>query len=169
MTVSMGIDLSLNSTGVVTLGPELYAETKIKPDARGVVRLTEIEADLKKEIICYEPDIICLEDYSYASANQSHQIGELGGVIRVLLHLLMVNWRVVSPAQVKKFATGKGNASKVQVIKAVDKRWGIDTDSDDIADAFVLAKIGQALLGKECQNQEQREVVEAIKKKGVVV
>jgi crossover junction endodeoxyribonuclease RuvC len=53
---------------------------------------------------------------------------------------------VVSPGQIKKFATGKGVGQKSIVVREVYKRWGIDTKDDNQADACVLAYIAESIL-----------------------
>ena len=43
--------------------------------------------------------------------------------------------------------TGSGTSKKEKVLLEVYKKWGFDAPTNNIADAFVLAKIGQAILG----------------------
>jgi len=43
-----------------------------------------------------------------------------------------------TPAEVKKHATGKGNASKAQMIEAARERWGVDVRDDNEADALCV-------------------------------
>lgn len=55
---------------------------------------------------------------------------------------------VVTPAQLKTYATGKGNASKDAVLAAAVKRYPAwDITGNDVADAVVLMAIGSRLLG----------------------
>ena len=54
-----------------------------------------------------------------------------------------------TPAEVKKHATGKGNASKALMIDAARARWGIEVQDDNEADAlcvlaWTLDEIGEA-------------------------
>jgi len=176
MSISLGLDLSLAGTGIVALGTvegqEIMHESRIESAKHGVQRVLEIESEVTAVITKYKPSLVCLEGYAFARANQAHQIGELGGVIRRMLTIIMGEelWIEVSPGQVKKFATGSGNAKKDQVMLGAYKRWGYEADNSDLADAFVLAKIGQILLqgGLECeqlQNNEQRAVIKELEKK----
>jgi len=56
---------------------------------------------------------------------------------------------------------GKGNATKEKVAVGVYKRWGQEFTTNDEADAFVLAKIGQAYLcGTDGLTAFQKEVIE---------
>lgn len=85
---------------------------------------------------------VAVEGYSFASRNsQAHSIGELGGVIRLLLHERAVPYVVIPPTVRAKFATGRGNASKAEVVSAVSARTGIEwigKGADDLCDAFIL-------------------------------
>lgn len=94
------------------------------------------------------PGVICLEGYSFGSQNtKAHQTGEFGMYLRC--KLLMDGYTVVevSPAVVKRFATGKGNGKKAPVLSALAKRYGREFDTDDQADAFALAMLCGCMLG----------------------
>ena len=168
MKCTVGIDASLTGTGVVALWSEKTEKsTRIESKYTGVKRLVDIESRLKcilDNLIL--TDLVLIEGYAYAAQNQAHQIGELGGVIRRMLHKRMTKWIEVSPAQVKKFATGKGNSKKDIVLMNVYKKWGVEFATSDEADAFVLAKIGQVLLGAdEKLTNYQEEVITELRKK----
>lgn len=74
---------------------------------------------------------------------------------------------LVSPSQVKKFATSKGNASKRDVERAVWRRYpDVELRDDNQADALVLAAIGSAAYGEPFNGaltKYQQEVVEAVR------
>lgn len=77
----------------------------------------------------------------------------------------------VTPQQVKKYATGKGNANKDEVLAAVIRRYpDIDVNGNDQADALVLAAIGAGAFGEpfEHPNKYQQEVIEAVRLRGEV-
>jgi crossover junction endodeoxyribonuclease RuvC len=141
----VGIDASLTSTGVaVWTGTELHTQS-IKSKQRGCARLIELRDTLRGIVI--HADLVVLENYAFARPNQAHQIGELGGVIRVMLHEEGVKWVQVSPAQVKKFAAGRGNATKEHIAAHVQRQWGRIFHTNDETDAFVLVQIGRAYMG----------------------
>ena len=48
-----------------------------------------------------------------------------------------------SPAEIKKFATGKGNASKDAMVKAV-RGWGHDVEDDNQADSVALLRLHES-------------------------
>lgn len=137
----IGIDASLTSTGVAVIDGTIRTE-RIQSRKAGPDRLIEIRDRVYK--IAEGADIVVIEGYAYASGHSAHQMGELGGVIRVLLREMELKVLEVSPGQLKKFATGKGNADKMAIAVAVLKRWKKEFTCHDEADAFILAMIGQA-------------------------
>jgi crossover junction endodeoxyribonuclease RuvC len=165
--IALGIDLSLTGTGLVAVeGNELHFSECYKPKAKtGPERLIEIQRKVSENIVGYDPDIICLEGYSFGSKGRGvFQTGELGGVIRVLLYEMGIKWLEIPPSQVKKFAAGMGNCGKDIVLQQVYKRWGMEFKTSDEADAFVLAKIGTILLGHEEKlTKKQEEVIKVLK------
>lgn len=89
---------------------------------------------------------VCIEGYGYANAHTLATLVEVGTGVRLGLHVNNITPIVVAPNTLKKFATGKGNAKKDQIMLAVYKRWGYDSKTNNIADAFVLAKIAERLF-----------------------
>lgn len=97
------------------------------------------------------PDLVAIEGYSYSSPHVAHQLGELGGVLRVELFELMVPFIVVAPATAKRYACGNGSASKDQMLLAAVRRLGYEGESKDQADALwvraaVLAALGEPVV-----------------------
>lgn len=166
VAVVMGIDPSLTGTGIVVLENNclVFSDT-LETKERGIARLLTLQQELEAKLLEHKPDLVVIEGYAFARSNQAHQLGELGGMIRLLLTQKQVPWIEVPPTQAKKFATGKGNAPKDLILMHVYKRWGAEFSSSDEADAFVLAKIGQAVLGDiKGLTQEQVKIIKAIKK-----
>lgn len=61
----------------------------------------------------------------------------------------LVDYVSPTPAEVKKHATGKGNASKEQMVEAARERWRVDVEDHNQADAlcvlaWTLEEIGEA-------------------------
>lgn len=157
----VGIDASLTSTGVAVIGGGNVDTDVIQRKSTGIERLIEIREQVKG--IVNGVDLVAIEGYAFARSNQAHQIGELGGVLRVMFREEGIEYIDVAPSAVKKFATGKGNANKEAVAVGVYKRWGKEFKTNDEADAFVLAKIGQAYMaGQEGLTAFQREVIDAL-------
>ena len=59
---------------------------------------------------------------------------------RLYVQNLFKQCRTVTPGEVKKFITGKANTKKELVLKEVFKRYAFDTDINDVADAYAIAR-----------------------------
>lgn len=180
--IVVGVDPSLTSSGIVVLRDgkiELAETTKNRPELGTIERvwlireriesivrdLRDSECDLIREC----PDLIVIEGFSFASKGRSvFDIAYLGWRIREALELLKINdnipWIEVPPTQLKLFATGKGNANKEIILQQVYKRWNAEFSDNNQADAFVLAKIGEAYLGNiDGLTQIQQGVISSLK------
>lgn len=172
----VGLDNSLTGTGVSIChlgkrGDEPnFLTQNLSNKLRGVERLIYLREEVKE--ICWDADLVVIEGYAFAKTNQAHQIGELGGVLRVMLTESHVKWIEAAPTAVKKFATGKGDktATKEAMAVAIYKRWKMEFPTNDQADAFVLSQIGRAIVEMEFDGEIpgwltafQKEVIEVIK------
>lgn len=136
----LAFDLSLTSTGVAHEG----GTSRITPKCKGVERLAEIREAVRLLVLTTAPELVVIEGYAYARANQAHQIGELGGVIRLLLHDMGIEYREVPPSSLKKWATGKGNADKDTMLETAIRKHGFQGHGNDEADAWLLMLMAQA-------------------------
>lgn len=168
MRTVVGIDPSLTATAVCWLNEgEKMTEVTIyssKP-AKGLYDRMERYRRLISSIVCSVDveSFIMLEGYSYGSRGRAIlDMAEFGGLLR---EALMGFGRVIEvpPTVLKKFVTGKGNASKTAMVAAITKRWGVQFDTDDEYDAFGLAKVGAAVLGWEKVNKFQGELLEKLR------
>lgn len=143
----MGLDLSLTSTGVSVGG----GTSTISVKATGPERLFLISEQVLA--LCHQHlvDVVCVEGYSFASRNsQAHSIGELGGCVRMRLWEAGIPYVVIPPTSRAKFATGRGNASKGEVISAISAKTGlvfVGGGGNDECDAWVLEEMVLARLG----------------------
>jgi Holliday junction resolvasome RuvABC endonuclease subunit len=54
----------------------------------------------------------------------------------------------IPPMTLKKYAAGKGNAKKQEMLMQIFKRWGIEFNDDNAADSYALARLASgAALG----------------------
>lgn len=143
----VGLDLSLTSTGVSIGGSTRAITSKHKE----VQRLRDIRDQLSGVLLDAQIQGAIIEGYAFSARNsQSHKIGELGGVVRLLLLEMMIPFVDVPPTSRAKFATGRGNAAKTEVISAVSARTGLiwsGKSADDECDAWLLEEMGLQSLG----------------------
>lgn len=159
----IGLDMSATSTGVVVLNHALgvdYACT-INPSCAGAERLHEIYSVLTEIARRYGPFAAMVrEDYAVGATNKPYLMGEIGGIAQVALYPHSGQIFEVAPKQLKKFVSGNASASKGEVMEAVKGRYGFETVSNDIADAYVLARIGACLSGYDAR--QERPALEVI-------
>lgn len=144
----VGLDLSLTSTGIaLPNGQNVIASKKKGPE-----RLVEIRDAVLAMVGSLKDPVVVLEGYSFGSRNsQAHATGELGGVVRVALHEHSIPYVEVPPTCRAKFATGKGNAGKNEVISSISARTGIvwsGGGADDMCDAWILREMGLTKSGQ---------------------
>jgi crossover junction endodeoxyribonuclease RuvC len=91
--------------------------------------------------------LVVIEDFAFARGTRAHQLGGLGYLVRHALWRNGIPFILVGPKQRAKFTTGNGNARKEHMLKYIEKRFGVDTDDHNAADAVCLNFIGQSLIG----------------------
>jgi hypothetical protein len=136
-----------------------------------VERLAWIERWIDKEVlVARKPDFVGIEGYAIRAEQGAHQLGEVGGLARILFWFRGVRFRMHDPISAKMFVTWDGNAQKDLVELRVRERWGLDfgqynpppppapkkgaragkppkqsrRTSEDLADAFAIAKLVEA-------------------------
>jgi len=90
-----------------------------------------------------KPLVIGYEDVKrHAGTLAAHAYGGYLGVIQTYAHSWHIPLQAYGVGEIKKHATGKGNASKDDMIKACIDKWGIAPIDDNAADAMaILAKM----------------------------
>lgn len=165
--VYVGLDPSLTGSGVAAVGAGMDRTWLIKPKKTGVDRLIEIMftlGDLFVDINTQGNTIVdvAMEDTVRASY-ASTVLGELAAVVKLTCHSSLYDQAryplKVPPAMVKKYATGRGNAKKIEVVLSVYKHFGKEFKDDNEADAYVLAKIAQG----HGSTQYQRDVIDKLR------
>ena len=108
-----------------------------------------------------ETVFVTLEGLAFsANGNVALQLAGVGYFVRHAFWRLGIKFKDITPNQGKKFLTGKGQSEKNVILKEVYKKYGIDTDDDNIADAINFNMIGRTMLGwRECDNKAQQEVL----------
>ncbi len=81
----------------------------------------------------YNPDIVVIEGYRGRGQTQ-----EIIGVIKITTELMSYEWFEVSPQEVKKCVTGKGNASKTQIINKINELYNLNLKNTHIADSIAI-------------------------------
>lgn len=82
---------------------------------------------------------MAMEGYAYGAKLNREKLGELGGTVKLTWYALTgEDPLIIAPTTLKQFATGKGRASKEEMIFAVQK-WDAEVTNHNVADAYALA------------------------------
>lgn len=130
----LGLDLSLTSTGYAIDRPTQLHVGRLTNNLTGPERLNWIAHEVVA--LAEQADLTAIEGYAFARPNQAHQVGELGGTVRLELWRRNLPYVEVPPSTVKKYATGRGNADKETVLAECIRRLGYMGSSTDEADAL---------------------------------
>ena len=107
------------------------------------VRLINLFTELADK---YDLVVVAMEGYANGKTFNREKMGELGGVVK-LAHATVFGFdpEIVPPTTLKKFVTGKGTASKDDMIAAVNSKWDPSVKNNNIADAYGLAEYARSL------------------------
>lgn len=97
-------------------------------------------------IIRMVPQFIILESFFTGKMRGTTVIPELRGVIKLAAYQRNIEVVDVAPQTVKKFVTGKGNADKGMVRKAINEKYNMNTQTSDESDAVGIALTGLNIL-----------------------
>lgn len=165
----IGLDLSLNCTGCCVLdGEEVAFHAFIKQGT--VPKKVILECIEKHKIVIWEhtnpieqvknilkilhpSDKVFIEGLSFGSrGNSGLDLAKLHGMIIFVLNEIHIIPTFFAPTSVKKFFTGKGNASKSDMLFRFNIVTGLDfphrKPCEDCVDAFAIASMAQNSLFK---------------------
>lgn len=184
MSKILGIDLSLNHAGFVQLNERAEIDRylvvtdvqgaarsapkgrglflgKVKAEDRQAVQMARLmwwEAFLSKLLDEWEPTHVVVEDYAMrADSNAAYNIGEQGGLIRLVALRHGCFLRLHDPMSVKMFGADNGTATGREVADVATARWKLDfancnpppaprgqntVPEEDLCAAYVLARMG---------------------------
>jgi crossover junction endodeoxyribonuclease RuvC len=172
--ISIGLDLSLVGTGVVVINNGLIVRQdliKSKPIGSLAIdelrRILRIVRQIEEVVIEFNPNIVVIENLAFMARNTTAltQLAGLNYFVRDIAFRNKIPFVLCAPTTLKKFATGKGNCPKDNIMMEVYKRWHVTITNNNISDAFILAKMGQALLGKvEKLTKPQLETINLLQK-----
>jgi Holliday junction resolvasome RuvABC endonuclease subunit len=138
----IGLDLSMSATGIAEASGQTYT---YNPGVKGDHRLTSIRKAVGLAV-GEGVDLVVIED-AVVRSPAAVEMGMVHGVVRSSLLAAGVRYVLITPATLKKYATGKGNATKPDMRMALYQRMGIDLRDDNQVDATWLRYAGLDLVG----------------------
>lgn len=178
--VTIGIDQSLTGfalSAVSVDSPNLHITWVYKSPYRGVQRLDDIQTfmfDKFEWLKGRKNDVVDVAmEGTVLASNSALVLGELAATVKLFLfeHFHDINHYNPAPPQVcrtplqippmtlKKYAAGKGNAKKQEMLLQIYKRWGLEFNDDNAADAYALARLASGAS----QGDIEAQIVEQIK------
>lgn len=165
--VYIGIDQSLTGfalTAISSVTPAEHFTQVYKSPYFGIERLVDIRTWLEEQFILFEKNGNIIKDIAMEGTVLASQaaliLGELSATVRLTIYDYFDDDRrfplKVPPMTLKKYAAGKGNAKKQEMLLQIYKRWGVEFTDDNAADAYGLAR----LVGKNFINEVEKAVVE---------
>ena len=155
--IILGIDPSLTSTGLAVVDTEdrLVVDVQTVLSKGGKSDSIEQRLDRIRRIsahvmtVGFRADLVVIEQPAYSrTAGHMH---DRSGLWWFLVNSALGSQRIVvevAPTTRARYATGRGNAGKDEVLLAVAKRYPhVDVTNNNEADALVLAAMGADHLG----------------------
>lgn len=154
LPIVVGLDLSLTATGMAVVAPAAQKVATIKSKGKKddtllmrQARLVGIVGEILADILPHTHVAIESAAHGAVSGHHHDRSGLWWMVVQQLIERGCYVYEV-APTQVKKYVTGKGNASKMEVMAAAIKRYpGMDIEDDNQADAVALAAFLARALG----------------------
>lgn len=140
----IGLDLSITATGIACWDGTTDTITAAKWG--GDWRLVNIRKQVHHHVLTPRVDLVVIEDLP-THAHGAGITGMVHGAVRELLCDVGLPYVLVPPATLKKYATGRGNATKPDMRMALYQRAGIDLRDDNQVDALWLRYMGLDALG----------------------
>jgi Holliday junction resolvasome RuvABC endonuclease subunit len=147
MTSVVGLDLSLTSTGVATatrtwrLKPKAVKQTD--PPAMRVARHRRLRSSIVEILAEVMPTHVVIEGPAHAaSGGHEHERGGFWWSVIDVVDRAGIDILVATPQMIKKYATGRGNADKDEVLSATVRRFDWFTGGNDEADALWACALG---------------------------
>jgi len=151
----LGVDPSLNGTGLVLVSSDLVAtHKKIALPSGGDVnaKLERIFSSTEDILIGKSPLLCAIEGPSHGSASRQHTLGQVAGVLRLAAIRKGIPLLTIPPKSMKLAVVGSGSASKEDVADCVNQilRNALPQDTD-VTDAAGLALVGLQVANRLCK------------------
>lgn len=145
MAKFIGMDFAYAKNGIVIINENadiilqaIIVTTPKRSDEERLIQIYDFLDKIEQEDI----KLVYLEGLSYGSQGRSvSQIGAVHYLTRIFLYKNKINYKIISPSELKKFITGKGNAKKDLMLLNIYKKFGIAYEDDNLADAYSLARM----------------------------
>lgn len=142
----VGLDLSYNGTALIILDSngEMLEQKLISSPSESDIedRIIYIEKEIEFIPNIVDLEYVYIEGPSFSSNGQFMlQMGALNFFIRIFLRKKNIEFKIIAPTTLKKWVCENGRAKKELMILNVYKRWGVEFQDNNLADAYGLARM----------------------------
>lgn len=142
----LAIDPGRKRCGWANYNQQIRFGTIVPPKEKELTTFGKVEyvADqIDLLLVKYKPSVVFMEDYAYGESVNREVMGETCGVIMDRIFRRRLHLFKISILTVKAFI---GAREKSHIMKEVLRKWQLDTETDDEADAIVMCMIGKAMI-----------------------
>jgi len=148
----IGLDLSLSATGwaVWKDGGRTFDVSRTVPDKTVYGEVRRLQYIIKRVAdVAQGSDLAVIEDFAFSkNAMGSRAIGCVGYMVRMWMLNHNIPFVLVGTGQLRLFCTGSGKGGeKGTMIREMYRKWQVEVNDHNAADALGLAYIGLALTG----------------------
>lgn len=136
-TEVLALDVATSTGWATTTTSGTWNLAPKKDESRGM-RLIRFRAKLTEMITLHKIKLVVFEGAVGYGAHPNFVGAEMIGVMKLTLEELNINYAAFVPSVIKKFATGKGNAKKPDMIRAAQLKWNMTGKDDNEADALAI-------------------------------
>jgi Holliday junction resolvasome RuvABC endonuclease subunit len=144
----LAIDPATHCGYASSTGPSGTWDFSIRRDESAGMRLIRFDGKLRAINDAHPVEMVVFEAARNAGPKMQGALvvqAEMQGVLKKWCEENSIAYRGYSPSEIKKFATGKGNASKDQMIAAAKNKWPDRVIGDDNeADALWILSLAQS-------------------------
>lgn len=172
----VGIDPSLTGYGLVLWWPwgGAHREVLIETKAEGDTYARRLQQIVDTLLVTLGPErehirLICMERPAYDASGAF-----TGGLVHAATALALLSIFgdddprlapvLVASNTLKKFVTGKGVGKKQLMVKYVYTKWGFDTDNDNLADAYGLARLAAAVASRTSEHKYEQDCIDTVRR-----
>ena len=121
-------------------------DLKTRKDESWGMKLIRLKAKLDEILKSNKLDLIVYERPGGRFTGPIITQSKITGIIEMFCEENGISYRAYSSGEIKKFATGKGNAGKPLMIDAAKQKFGYEGDDDNVADALHLLYLAKSDL-----------------------
>jgi Holliday junction resolvasome RuvABC endonuclease subunit len=122
----------------------------MRRDESAGMRLIRLRGKLNEILYSQGVELVIFEAARHAMPGMQGALvvqSELQGVIKLWCEDNSIQYKGVSPSEIKKHATGKGNAKKDMMIAAAKNKWpGVEIVDDNQADAMWILDFSKTII-----------------------